>query len=116
MGELACPQCGNPNLDVDEQNSIVSCKKCGFAVQVDPKTGEAIPLSQGAPQGRPGTFGVPSGAYAKSDNGIFGIDPLTFWLGGVAILMLLYFLAIVTDFTTLGLLFAIITAIWWFKK
>ncbi|MFH1247035.1 MAG: hypothetical protein V1644_01515, partial [Candidatus Micrarchaeota archaeon] len=58
MGELACPQCGNPNLDVDEQSSVVYCKKCGFAVKVDPQTGEAVPISQGGQPAQGGLAGA----------------------------------------------------------
>ncbi len=112
MGELACPQCGNPNLDVDEQNSVVYCQKCGFAVKVDPKTGEAVPISQGQQQGL-ATAGQPPQVY--SDKTIFGMDPLTFWMGGFAILLLLFFLGIVRDLTILVALIVVLTAVWWMK-
>ena len=45
--DVSCPQCGNPNLDVDAQNNVVFCKKCGFAVKVDPQTGNVTPISEG---------------------------------------------------------------------
>lgn len=112
MGELACPQCGNPNLDVDEQNSVVYCQKCGFAVKVDPQTGEAIPLSPGGqtPQGG----AAPAAVY--SEKTIFGMDPLTFWMAGFAILLLLFFLSIIRDPTILVLLVAVLTVVWWMKR
>ncbi len=115
MGEeLACPQCGNPNLDVDEQNSVVYCQKCGFAVKVDPQTGEAVPISQGgAPRGL-AEAGQPMQAY--NGHTIFGMDPLTFWMGGFAILLLLFFLGVLRDLTILVLLLAVLTALWWMKK
>ena len=123
MGELACPQCGNPNLDVDEQNSVVYCQKCGFAVKVDPQTGQAVPISQGAAQGTnqgglaTAGAGLPmqGGGYG-GERSIFGMDPLTFWLGGFAIVLLLFFIGIIRDLTTAFLLVAILTAIWWVKK
>ncbi len=114
MGELACPQCGNPNLDVDEQSSVVYCKKCGFAVKVDPQTGEAVPISQGGQQ--PGLAGAGQPQQSYNDHSIIGMDPLTFWMGGFAILLLLFFLGIVRDVTILGLLILILTAVWWMKK
>ncbi len=115
MGELACPQCGNPNLDVDEQNSVVYCKNCGFAVKVDPKTGEAVPISQGAAPGAPAMQGGLAQAYSGGKS-VFGFDPLTFWLGGFVALLLLFFLKIITDPFTLGILLVILTIIWWFKR
>ncbi len=113
MGELACPQCGNPNLDVDEQNSVVYCQKCGFAVKVDPQTGEAVPISQGQPQGL-AQAGLPQQAY--NAHTIIGMDPMTFWMGGFAALLLLFFLGIVQDLTILLLLVVILTGIWWVKR
>ena len=113
-GDLACPQCGNPNLDVDEQNSVVYCQKCGFAVKVDPKTGEAVPISQGGqPQGL-AEAGQPIAAY--NDHSILSMDPLTFWMGGFAILLLLFFLGVLRDLTILGALVLILTVVWWMKK
>lgn len=77
--DMACPQCGNPKLDVDAQNSVVFCKQCGFAVQVDPQTGNVTPLSQGSvPQS--GEAQAPP-VYQNSGM-IFGLDKLTFFLGG----------------------------------
>ncbi|MDP3742007.1 MAG: hypothetical protein Q8R15_01695 [Candidatus Micrarchaeota archaeon] len=118
MGEMACPQCGNPNLDVDEQNSVVYCQKCGFAVKVDPQTGQATPISQGQAQGGlAGAGGQPTGGgYGGGERSIFGMDPLTFWMAGFAILLLLFFLGVLRDVTILVLLLAVLTAVWWMKK
>lgn len=117
MGELACPQCGNPNLDVDEQNSVVYCKKCGFAVQVDPKTGEAVPISQGgAPGGAMPGAPMAGAPAAYNDHSIFGMDPLTFWMGGFAIILLLFFLRVVSDLMIIAALVVILTIIWWMKR
>jgi len=115
MGELACPQCGNPNLDVDEQNSVVYCKNCGFAVKVDPQTGEAVPISQGSAQGGAGAAGGGAPAVYAS-NSIFGMDPLTFWLGGFVVLLVLFFFQIIRDPLILALLVVVLTAVWWMKR
>ncbi len=112
MGELACPQCGNPNLDVDEQNSVVYCKKCGFAVKVDPQTGEAVPLAPGGQTPAIGGAALPP----QVEKTVFGMDPLTFWMGGFAILLLLFFLGILRDPVTLLLLVVVLTLVWWFKR
>lgn len=99
--DVACPQCGNPNLDVDAQNNVVYCKKCGFAVQVDPATGNVTPLSQGpAPGGAGGAMagggaamgggmqGAAPAAYAGGKT-IFGMEPFTFSMLGVGVILLL---------------------------
>ena len=107
--DIACPQCGNPNLDVDEANSVVYCKKCGFAVKVDPATGNVTPISQGGPQ--PGTGNLaPPPVYRKS--GIFGMDSLTFFMLGLALLLLVTFLYNL-DFTILGVGIAALALIYW---
>jgi hypothetical protein len=80
MAEVACPQCGNPNLDVDAQNNVVYCRQCGFAVQVDPQTGNVTPLQQPTPQGKP-----PS-AYRHT---IVGLEPGMFLLVATIIALLL---------------------------
>ncbi len=106
---VACPQCGNPNLDVDPQTNTVYCRQCGFAVAVDPQTGNVTPISGGpAPAAAGGGFGgapapamggyggggygpAPAG-YGGGDYGqktLLGMDPLTFFLafsvvGGIA--------------------------------
>jgi hypothetical protein len=91
--DVACPQCGNPNLDVDAQNNVVYCRKCGFAVQVDPATGNVTPLSQGggAPAGGmaapTGRGGAPA-TYAGGKT-VFGLEPFTFMALGVGVILLL---------------------------
>lgn len=99
--DVACPQCGNPNLDVDAQNNVVYCRKCGFAVQVDPATGNVTPLSGGAPGGAPaggggmmaggGAMGGAGGAPAAYAGGrtIFGLEPFTIMAFGIAVVLLL---------------------------
>jgi len=82
--DVACPQCGNPNLDVDPQNNVVYCRKCGFAVQVDPATGNVIPLNPGGAPTRTAA-GAPA-VYRKS---ILGLEPLTFLMVGTIILIVL---------------------------
>ncbi|MFH0973954.1 MAG: hypothetical protein V1817_04180 [Candidatus Micrarchaeota archaeon] len=105
--DVACPQCGNPNLDVDAQNNVVYCRKCGFAVQVDPATGNVTPLSGGAPSGAGsggvggggggmqvgggamgGAMGGAPGAYAGGKT-ILGLEPFTFTSLGIGIVLLL---------------------------
>lgn len=105
--DVACPQCGNPNLDVDAQNSVVYCRKCGFAVHVDPQTGDVQPL---APGGAPGE--APP-AYAEKT--ILGTDPLTFLLGGTAALLLLTIIN-VFSFSWFVLLEAVLVIFWWYKR
>ena len=80
MAEMACPQCGNPSLDVDAENSVVYCKNCGFAVKVDPATGNVTPLNEGGPQpaaGGPQKLEPPA---AYRDHSVLGMDPMTFFL------------------------------------
>lgn len=115
MGEMACPTCGNPQLDVDEQNSVVFCKRCGFAVQVDPQTGQTTTLNAGNAGGGagPAEGGAPA---AYSSGSIFGMDPLTFWMLGAAALLVLYFVQIIRDLTTLFVLAIILTIFWWMKR
>ena len=108
MADVSCPQCGNPQLDVDAQNSVVYCKNCGFAVRVDPQTGEAVPISGGAgggqmeaaPQGGgygPGAAQMGGGGYAGGQKSILGTDPFTFLLGAtIALLILTYYLSLGT--------------------
>lgn len=119
MEGVSCPQCGNPNLDVDAQNNVVFCRKCGFAVQVDPATGNVTPLSQGAgaPSAGGGTAGVPA-AYSSSASGhklIFGTDPLTFLLLSWTVISLLLFAGIFDDSLAF---FALIVffVYYWFHK
>ncbi len=83
--DVACPQCGNPNLDVDPQNNVVYCRKCGFAVQVDPATGNVVPLNPGGAPTRAGA-GAPAVYRGKS---ILGLEPLTFFMVGTIVLLAL---------------------------
>jgi hypothetical protein len=110
---MACPQCGNPQLDVDAANNVVFCKKCGFAVQVDPATGNVTPISQGGPAAQ-----APP-AY-RGEKSIFGVDPLTFWMGGTAILLLLTIFGFLRSFgdeiTTFIGLEVILSALWLLKR
>ncbi len=99
MAEMACPQCGNPNLDVDAENSVVYCKNCGFAVKVDPNTGNVTPLNEGgAKQG--GQMQAPA---AYSQKMILGMDPMTFFLLTTIINLALVFTR-VYDVTIAGVL------------
>jgi len=107
--EVACPQCGNPNLDVDEGSSVVYCKKCGFAVRVDPQTGNVTPLNEG------GAGAGPQMPEAYGQRSIFGMDPTTFFLGSTAVLLLLSFMAVL-NMTTFILLESIIVIIWWYNR
>lgn len=86
--DVACPQCGNPNLDVDPQNSVVYCKNCGFAVQVDPKTGEVQPLSQGSV---PATGEAQAPPAYQDAGSMFGMDRLTFFMLGLAVILFAVF-------------------------
>lgn len=111
MTDVSCPQCGNPQLDVDAENSVVYCKNCGFAVKIDPQTGEATPLSQG---GAPASGAAGGEARGEARGGgapavysggktIFGTDSMTFLLGATVILLIL------TIYLNLGMtLFAIL--------
>ncbi len=108
---VSCPQCGNPNLDVDAQNNVVYCKQCGFAVQVDPATGNVTPLSQG------GAGAQAPAAYAGGPSGktILGTDPLTFFLLVATIVAILYFMQVLDE--TLAFAAIIIAFIYyWYNK
>jgi len=107
--DIACPQCGNPNLQVDEANSVVYCQKCGFAVKVDPATGNVTPISQGGPQQPSGNLAPPP-AYKKP--GIFGMDSLTFFMLALSILLLVTFLYNL-DLTILGVGVAALALVYW---
>ncbi|PIT85098.1 hypothetical protein COU36_05205 [Candidatus Micrarchaeota archaeon CG10_big_fil_rev_8_21_14_0_10_59_7] len=107
--DIACPQCGNPNLQVDEANSVVYCQKCGFAVKVDPATGNVTPISQGGPQPGSGNLAPPP-VYKKP--GIFGMDPLTFFMLALSILLLVTFLYNL-DLTILGVGVAVLALVYW---
>jgi len=108
MGELSCPQCGNPNLDVDSENNVVFCRKCGFAVQVDPTTGDVKPLQSGGPQAQ-------APAVYRAKNTVFGLDSFTFFMGATALLLLLVILGVFRDLTWYVALQLIVTGVWWFR-
>ncbi len=104
--DVSCPQCGNPQLDVDAENSVVYCRNCGFAVKVDPQTGQATPISMGGGGGG----GPPMAAGPAMGGGgfageklILGTEPLTFLLGGTVAALLLMLLLNV-DLLIAGLL------------
>ncbi len=109
--DMACPQCGNPNLDVDPQNSVVYCKKCGFAVQVDPQTGNVTPLSQGSV---PATGQQEAPAAYQETGTILGMDKLTVFMSGVALVLFAVF-ALNLDITIAGILGAVL-AFYYFKR
>ncbi len=104
---MACPQCGNPNLDVDSANSVVFCRKCGFAVRVDPQSGEVTPLQQGGPSA--------AAPAVYRNHTLLGTEPFTFFLGATFILLLLFFLNIF-DITVFGVLELLAALLWWMKK
>ncbi|OIO27975.1 hypothetical protein COX86_03690 [Candidatus Micrarchaeota archaeon CG_4_10_14_0_2_um_filter_60_11] len=108
--DIPCPQCGNPNLQVDEANSVVYCQKCGFAVKVDPKTGQVTPLSQGGGKA-PGA--APPAVYRKKE--IFGMDGLTFFMLGTAVALLLAFVANL-DLTLLAGIEGVLFLLYWFNR
>ena len=119
--DVACPQCGNPNLDVDAQNNVVYCKQCGFAVQVDPQTGNVVPISPGAgmpqgpgPQAPPAALG-PSPAYSGGHKEILGTEPRTFFLLATTALLLLTFLY-AWDLTWLAIGELIVFLVYWQYK
>ena len=105
--DIACPQCGNPKLDVDEANSIVYCPKCGFAVKVDPKTGNVTPLSKGGAPTPPPAY---SGAPMTKE--VLGMDGLTFFMLGTAVALLLTFMNVI-DVLILAVLEAIFFYLYW---
>ncbi len=109
--EVACPQCGNPNLDVDEGNSVVYCKNCGFAVKVDPQSGNVTPLSEGGGAGQ-----MPSGeseGYGRKT--ILWTDPLTFFLGGTAVLLLALYVSLI-PMSYFMLLESAVILLWWYGR
>ncbi len=121
--DVACPQCGNPNLDVDAQNNAVYCKKCGFAVQVDPATGNVTPLSQGggaAAGGAMGGGGMAMGggapaAYAGGKN-IFGLEPFTFMALGIGVVLLLSIVYTLDLTLTAGLIAALLLLYFYLRR
>ncbi|MFQ5405891.1 MAG: hypothetical protein ACE5DI_01900 [Candidatus Micrarchaeia archaeon] len=109
MENVSCPQCGNPNLDVDSQNNVVYCKKCGFAVQVDPKTGNVTPISQGGQTQTPAAYSA-----APSTKTVFGTDPLTFFLLASAVMALLFFMKVFDPFDLEAFFLAEIILFWYY--
>jgi hypothetical protein len=100
-----CPKCGG-ELSVDQVNSVVYCKKCGWAAQINPETGETTVLSEGG--------GRPPAAYGHEGQ-ILGFDPLTFWLIVTALVFLFVFMNVLN--LTYGVLIeAVVTVYWWMKK
>ncbi len=115
--EESCPNCGKNTLEIDAQNSVVYCKNCGFAAQVNPQSGEVTTLNPGS-QG--GGGGAPA-AYASQGSpvgskSIFGFDPLIFFLLGVTAVLSLMAIGFISDVTIGVLLIAAIVVIWWIKK
>ncbi len=108
--DVPCPQCGNPNLQVDEANSVVYCLKCGFAVKVDPQTGQVTPISQGG-----GAKGAPSAPPVYRKKEIFGMDGLTFFMLGTAVVPLFTFMANL-DLTLLAIIEAVLFLFYWFNR
>lgn len=108
MGEMSCPQCGNPNLDVDAENNVVFCRKCGFAVQVDPQTGEVTPLQQGGAKA--------SAPAVYKPRTVLGMDPFTFFMGSTAVLLLLVVLGFFHDLTWYVLLQVLVAAVWYIRR
>ena len=110
---VACPQCGNPNLDVDAANNIVYCKKCGFSVQVDPATGNVTPISQGGAGGAAPAAGAPVAASSGIVKGkMFGYDAITVFLGGAVLLAILQFSEIL-DFSIFVMAFIVWFLYYW---
>ena len=114
MEGVACPQCGNPNLDVDAENSVVYCKNCGFAVRVDPQTGNVTPLTDNAGGPSP----AQPQAYSGGSKSILGFDPTTFLLGGTAVILLITVLGWLDGYGGIAAamaLEALLAVFWWYK-
>ena len=117
--DVSCPNCGNPNLDVDAENSVVYCKKCGFAVRVDPTTGETQMINQGGGGGGKGGGGAAAAAGAPaaySEHTIVGMEPFTFWIIGTVVLLLLTLMQIISDLTIFAVLEIVLTLLWLLKR
>lgn len=108
--DVACPQCGNPNLDVDAENSVVYCRKCGFAVKVDPQTGNVTPIAPGGEQ-------APPAAYQDHPAGksLLGMDPMTLFMLGTTLLLLAIFV-VNLDLTLFAILEVLLFAAYWMKR
>lgn len=110
---VSCPQCGNPNLDVDPQTNTVFCRQCGFAVQVDPNTGNVTPISNGQPSMV--AQGAPSGAGSYGKKTMLGMDALTFFLFFTAIITLMLFAQMI-DITWMFLSEVVLFVIYWYGR
>ncbi len=108
--DIACPQCGNPKLEVDEANSVVYCPKCGFAVKVDPQTGNVTPLNKGGSPTPP-----PAYAGAAGSRTVLGMDALTFFMAGTAIALLLTFMNAI-NLTIFAVLELVLFYFYWTHK
>ncbi|HLC38367.1 MAG TPA: hypothetical protein VJI71_02850, partial [Candidatus Norongarragalinales archaeon] len=87
---------------------------CGFAVKVDPQTGNVTPISQGGGGGMAAPSTAPQ-AMPSMHKTVLGMEPFVF----LAIGMLLVFLAaLIFNFqgTTTIILIAIVLLAWWFGK
>ena len=120
MGEISCPNCGNPNLDVDAQSNVVYCKNCGFAVQVDPQTGNVTPINpgQGASPSGPAPAGggmMPSGGGGVGHKTILGMEPFVFLSVGLLAALLV---GLLFNFQTVNVLIlvALIFLAYWFLR
>ena len=113
--EESCPNCGKNTLDIDAQNSVVYCKNCGFAAQVNPQTGEVTTLNPGS-QGGSAPAAYSSSGSSEVGRTIFGFDPLLFFLLGVTAVLSLMAINVITDPLIGGLLILAVIVIWWIKK
>lgn len=114
--EESCPNCGKNNLEIDAQNSVVYCKNCGFAAQVNPQTGEVTTLNPGSQGGGEAPAAYASSGSPVESKSIFGFDPLIFFLLGVTLVLSLMAIGIISD-PVIGFLFiGTIVVIWWIKK
>ncbi len=117
MGEVSCPQCGNPNLDVDAANNVVYCKNCGFAVRVDPQTGNVTPLSPGGGGGGMGGGMAPSSAAgAPMHKNVFGMEPFVFLMVGFLLVLLGSILFGAQSTTTIIGLVIVLLLFWFFRR
>lgn len=123
---VSCPQCGHPNLQVDAQTNTVFCQQCGFAVQVDPRTGNVTPIS-GGPAGGYGApagggypapapaYGAPAaGGHQASAKSVLGMDPLTFFLAMTVVGVFLMFTNAIY-ITTFFLAEIIVFLVYWYN-
>ncbi|MEM4254833.1 MAG: hypothetical protein QXR53_00690 [Candidatus Norongarragalinales archaeon] len=112
MGEVSCPQCGNPNLDVDAQNNVVYCRNCGFAVRVDPQTGNVTPINPG---GGGGSAMAQATAPMPMHKTVFGMEPFVFMMVGFLLILLGSILFNAQGTTTIiGLVLVLL--VWWFLR